>query len=92
MNVLFIIIIVCMSLTVLGASMLYGFTVIRLAKIIAKEDIDTDTKKRIHPNNSKVDFSSSLKGRKDVYSKYKNKDGLYEPQIGKNGIELKQEE
>ena len=34
-------------------------------------------------------FGSILNGRTDVYAKYKNESGLYEPVKTKNGIEIK---
>lgn len=51
-----------------------------------------ETKKetnRKHPNISQAKFDNVLKGRTNIYDKYKNKDGLYEPVTSRNGIELK---
>lgn len=45
--------------------------------------------KRTHPVISKAKFDNVLSGRTNVYDKYKNKDGLYEPVKTANGIEIK---
>lgn len=45
--------------------------------------------KRTHPVISKVKFDNVLYGRTNIYDKYKNKDGLYEPVKTANGIEIK---
>lgn len=52
------------------------------------KEIKKETNRK-HPNISKAKFDNVLKGRTNVYDKYKNKDGLYEPVTSKNGIELK---
>ena len=57
-----------------------------LLKQIKENKPETNRK---HPNISKAKFDNVLKGRTNVYDKYKNKDGLYEPVTSKNGIELK---
>jgi len=54
----------------------------------SKEEEKKETK-RTHPTISKAKFDNVLLGRTNVYDKYKNKDGLYEPVITKNGIEIK---
>lgn len=51
------------------------------------EPFNTKQLKREHSDIAKVDFKNILNGR--AYDKYKNKDGLYEPVIGKKGIDLK---
>lgn len=56
-----------------------------LKKQIKKEEIKP---KRTHSQVSKTNFSNILNGRINVYDKYKNKDGLYEPIKGKAGINL----
>ena len=90
MNEFYIVIILCMSITVALANVIFAFFAIKTLTTFYKEnEIEKKEIKRKHPNNSKVDFSSQLVGRKNLYSKYQNKDGLYEPQTGKKGIEIK---
>lgn len=46
--------------------------------------------KRNHFTISQSNFGSILNGRTNVYDKYKNESGLYEPVQGKAGINLNQ--
>ena len=46
--------------------------------------------KRNHSTISQSNFGSILNGRTNVYDKYKNESGLYEPVQGKAGINLNQ--
>lgn len=68
-------------------------SILKLDKTIKEwQATETDKKeelKRTHPQISEVNFDNILTGRSDVYNKYKNKDGLYEPVRTKNGIEIK---
>ncbi len=50
--------------------------------------------RKTHPSVGKVSYTSPLAGRRNTsaYDKYKNKDGLYEPVMPKNGIEIKKKE
>lgn len=60
------------------------------ALIEYKQEEKTPTEfKRTHHSISRANFGSPLKGRSN-YEKYKNENGLYEPVIGKRGIELKE--
>ena len=56
--------------------------------IQSKEKAKTTEFKRTHNSVSQSNFGSILNGRTNVYDKYKNKSGLYEPVQGKNGINL----
>lgn len=57
-----------------------------------KEENKTKQFKREHTSISKTNFGSVLNGRTDVFAKYRNNDGLYEPVKTKNGIELRRRE
>ena len=60
-----------------------------LDKLIqSQEKVKTTEFKRTHNTVSQSNFGSILNGRTNVYDKYKNKSGLYEPVQGKNGINL----
>lgn len=62
---------------------------ITLDKLIqSQEKVKTTEFKRTHNAVSQSNFGSILNGRTNVYDKYKNKSGLYEPVQGKNGINL----
>ncbi len=90
MDEVYIVIILCMSMMIFITSILFTIVIIKTTKTFYKDSESEKREiKRKHPNNSKVNFASQLVGRKDIYSKYKNKDGLYEPQTGKKGIEIK---
>lgn len=52
------------------------------------EDKNKKEVKRNHAPISQSNFSSILNGRTNVYAKYKNEDGLYEPVQGKRGVNL----
>lgn len=52
------------------------------------ENEKTKELKRNHSAISQSNFASILNGRTNVYDKYKNESGLYEPVQGKAGINL----
>ena len=90
MDEFYFVIIICMSMTVAIANAIFAvFAIKTLSTFYKGNEIEKKETKRKHPNNSKVDFASQLIGRKNLYSIYQNKDGLYEPQTGKKGIEIK---
>lgn len=61
----------------------------KIKKLLNKQNKEEQKEfKRVHNSVSKTDFGNILNGRTDVYNKYKNKDGLYEPIQGKSGINL----
>ena len=61
-------------------------TVSQAVKIKQKEK--TKEFKREHNAISQSNFASILNGRTNVYDKYKNESGLYEPVQGRSGINL----
>lgn len=81
-------------LLIIIAILMIIIEVVILYKLLSKknskiQETDTKTKpKRKHTYIARASFDNVLKGR-NCYDKYKNKDGLYEPVIGKRGIELK---
>lgn len=71
-------------------AILYCFSTINemIHDIKGIEDKNKKEVKRNHAPISQSNFSSILNGRTNVYAKYKNEDGLYEPVQGKRGINL----
>ena len=64
-----------------------------IRELIKQNDKDNKTSlkkiKRTHSTVSKAKFDNVLSGRTNVYDKFKNKDGLYEPVKTKAGIEIR---
>ncbi len=60
----------------------------------AQQPEPAKVQRKTHPAVGKVSYASPLAGRRttSAYDKYKNKDGLYEPVMPKNGIEIKKKE
>lgn len=59
-----------------------------------QQPVQSQMQRRTHPAVGRTSYTSPLIGRKNTsaYDKYKNKDGLYEPVMPKNGIEIKKKE
>lgn len=59
-----------------------------------QEPTQNKIQRKTHPSVGKVSYASPLAGRRNTsaYDKYKNKDGLYEPVMPKNGVEIKKKE
>lgn len=82
-------IMIILNVIFIGA-ILYCFSTINEMIHLIKgiEDKNKKETKRNHAPISQSNFSSILNGRTNVYAKYKNEDGLYEPVQGKRGINL----
>lgn len=91
--ILFILFILfCLSIAMLLVFNVYELHVLEELKENKKEQNKPKQFKREHAFVSKTNFGSIINGRTNVYAKYKNKDGLYEPVRTKNGVELKKRE
>lgn len=82
----------CLSISMLLVLNVYELHALQELKEDKKEQNKPKQFKREHAFVSKTNFGNILNGRTNVYAKYKNKDGLYEPVKTKNGIELKKRE
>lgn len=89
---LILLILFCLSIAILLVLNVYELQVLEELRDSKQESNRVKQFKREHTSISKTNFGNILNGRTNVYAKYKNKDGLYEPVKTKNGIELKKRE
>lgn len=89
---LILLILFCLSIAILLVLNVYELQVLEELRGSKQESNKVKQFKREHTSISKTNFGNILNGRTNVYAKYKNKDGLYEPVKTKNGIELKKRE